>query len=162
MPDQKQNLPQLYRFCVLMMGDARKAQEIFHATLRDAALRSANGEAPDDPFWLYRDARARCLEASERVLQAEGDVDLPQSDLSPQASGQIEKLAPDELALWISAAPEPQRSALALYYLDQFDHQAIMDLSGLNLAEYSRLLEQGRRQFQAWLDTFLAEQQPPI
>jgi DNA-directed RNA polymerase specialized sigma24 family protein len=161
-PDQKQNLPQLYRFCVLMMGDARKAQEIFHATLREAALRSSNGETPSDPLWLYRDAHARCLVASESGLQAEEDVDLAQSNLSPEAPGQIGKLAPDQLAIWISAAPEPQRTALALFYLDQFDHEEIMSLTGLRLPDLSDLLAQGRRQFQAWLNAVVAEQQPPI
>ncbi len=39
----KQNLAQLYRFCFLMLGDSSKAQEVFHTTLRDAALRAAEG-----------------------------------------------------------------------------------------------------------------------
>jgi DNA-directed RNA polymerase specialized sigma24 family protein len=161
-PDRKQNLPQLYRFCYLMMGDARKAQDIFHATLREVALLSSNGEIPNDPLWLYREARSRCLEASERGLQAEEDVELDQADLSPVAPAQITKLDADRLAIWISAAPEPQRTALALFYLDQFDHEEILSLTGLKLADLSRLLAQGRRQFQAWLNAILAEQQPAV
>ena len=62
-PDRKQNLPQLYRFCFLMLGDSLKAQEVFRTTLREAALRAAQGELPREPFWLFRDARWRCLEA---------------------------------------------------------------------------------------------------
>ena len=143
-----------------MLGDARKAQEVFHTTLREAALRSSNGEAPKDPLWLYRDAREQCLEVSAHGLQAE-DVELEQSDPSPDAASQIEKVAPDQLANWISAAPEPQRSVLALYYLDEFDHEEIMGLTGLKLNDLSRLLTQGRRQFQAWLNVVVAEQQPP-
>jgi hypothetical protein len=42
--DRKQNLPQLYRFCFLMLGDSRKAQEVFNTTLREAAVRAAQGE----------------------------------------------------------------------------------------------------------------------
>ena len=71
MPERKQNLPQLYRFCFLMLGDSRKAQEVFHATLREAAVRAARGELPSEPFWLFRDARWRCLEATKSDLQPE-------------------------------------------------------------------------------------------
>jgi len=53
----KQNLPQLYRFCVLMLGEAVKAQDVLHTTLREAALRAAHEELPHEPFWLFRDAR---------------------------------------------------------------------------------------------------------
>jgi hypothetical protein len=41
-----QNLPQLYRFCFLMLGDATKAQEVFESIMHDAALRAAQGELP--------------------------------------------------------------------------------------------------------------------
>ena len=142
-----------------MMGDARKAQEAFHATLREAALRAQNGEAPSDPFWLYRDARSRCLEASEHGLQAE-EVEMEEDDLSPTAPAQIKRLDTNQLAIWISAAPEPQRTALALFYLGEFDHEEILGLAEIKLGDLSRLLGQGRRQFQAWLNaTFTQDEQ---
>ena len=84
MAEEKQNLLQLYRFCFLMLGDGAKAQEIFHATLRDAAQLAANGEAPRDRLWFFRDARWRCLEAGEQGLQAE-DVDFEQGELADWA-----------------------------------------------------------------------------
>ncbi len=43
---------------------------------------------------------------------------------------QIEQLEPDQLAVWISAAPEPQRSALALFYLDEFSLRRNAGASG--------------------------------
>jgi DNA-directed RNA polymerase specialized sigma24 family protein len=150
-PDRKQNLPQLYRFCFLMLGDLGKAQEVFHTTLREAALRAAQGELPKEPFWLFRDARWRCLEAIKTDLQPE-PLKLDEHDVAPQAASQIEQLEPMQLAVWISAAPDPQRTALALFYLDEFDYNEILDLAELKLSELSRFLTQGRRQFQAWLD----------
>ena len=159
MPDRKENLPQLYRFCVLMMGDTRKAQEVFHAMLRDATLRFSNGERPSDPFWLYRDARNRCLEASERGLQAE-DVELPEDDPSPAAPEQVKKLDCNQLAIWISAAPEPQRTALALFYIGEFNHEAICDLAEIKIGDLSKFLGQGRRQFQAWLNATVPLDEP--
>jgi len=140
-----------------MMGDARKAQETFHATLREAALRASNGEAPSDPFWLYRDARSRCLEAGEHGLQAE-EVEMEEDDLSPTAPAQIKRLDTNQLAIWISAAPDPQRTALALFYLGEFDHDEILGLADIKLTDLSRYLSQGRRQFQAWLNATLSQE----
>jgi DNA-directed RNA polymerase specialized sigma24 family protein len=148
----KQNLAQLYRFCFLMLGDIRKAQEVFQTTLREAALRAAHDELPNEPFWLFRDARWRCLEASETDLQAE-PVEMEEHEITSGASSQIEQLEPTQLAIWISSAPDPQRTALALYYLDEFDYREILDLAELKLNELSQLLLLGRRQFQAWLDS---------
>jgi len=151
-PERKQNLPQLYRFCFLMLGDSRKAQEVFHATLREAAVRAARGELPDEPFWLFRDARWRCLEATKTDLQPES-VEMDERDVAPESESQIERLDPMQLAIWISAAPDPQRSALALFYLDEFDYREILDIAELKLSELSRFLAKGRRQLQAWLDS---------
>ena len=134
-----------------MLGDARKAQEIFQTTLREAALRAVHGELPKEPFWLFRDARWRCLEASKTDLQAE-PLEMEEQEMTEAVVSQIEQLEPAHLAIWISAAPEPQRTALALFYLDEFDYREIVDLADLKLSELSRLLAVGRRQFQAWLD----------
>jgi DNA-directed RNA polymerase specialized sigma24 family protein len=53
--------------------------------------------------------------------------------ISPQAPEQIQQLEPEQLAIWISAAPEPQRSILALYYLDEFNYHEMMSILGLKL-----------------------------
>ena len=152
--EEKQDLLQLYRFCFLMVADTAKAQEIFHATLREAAQLTANGEAPRDRLWFFRNARWRCLEAGEQGLQAE-DVDLEQDELVTSAPSQIEKLEPHQFAVWISGAPEPQRTALALFYLDEFSYRDLLSVTELKPPELSKLLCAGRRQFQAWLDATL-------
>jgi DNA-directed RNA polymerase specialized sigma24 family protein len=159
-PDRKQNLPQLYRFCFLMTGEAHKAQDAFHATLHAATSSASNGQAPGDPLWFYRHARARCLEVSEHGLQPE-EVDLPQDDLSPTAPEQLKKVDPNQVAIWVSAAPDPQRTALALFYLDEFDHHDICELAEIKLADLSRMLEQARRQFQSWLNATVPERHEP-
>jgi DNA-directed RNA polymerase specialized sigma24 family protein len=149
--DRSRNLPQLYRFCFLMTGDAVTAQEIFQGTMHEMALRLAQGELPNDRFWLFREARGRCLETSETGLQAE-PVEMEEHPLAADASSQIEKLEPTQLAVWISGAPEPQRTALALFYLDQFDHEDLLALTELKTAELGKLIANGRQQFQAWLN----------
>ena len=146
-----QNLPQLYRFCFLMTGEASKAQEAFQNTVREAALRSARDEPPPDRLWFFRDARWRCLAVSEQGLQTEPGI-LEEAEISPVAPMQIEQLDPDQLAVWISAAPEPQRSALAFFYLDEFSLREMLALLEMKAGELSELISSGRRQFQAWLD----------
>jgi DNA-directed RNA polymerase specialized sigma24 family protein len=145
------NLPQLYRFCFLMTGEAGKAQEAFQNTVREATVRSARDEPPPDRLWFFRDARWRCLAMSEQDLQAEPGM-LEEAEISPVAPMQIEQLDPDQLAVWISAAPEPQRSALALFYLDEFSLREMLALLEMKAGELSDLISSGRRQFQAWLD----------
>ena len=146
-----QNLPQLYRFCFLMTGDAGKAQTAFQDTVREAALRAARDEPPQDRLWFFRDARWRCLAVSEQDLQAEPGM-LEEAEISPAAPMQIQQLDADQLAVWISAAPEPQRSALALFYLDEFSLRELLALLEMKAGELSDLISSGRRQFQAWLD----------
>jgi DNA-directed RNA polymerase specialized sigma24 family protein len=141
-----------------MMGDAVKAQEIFQATMHELALRSAGGELPNDHLWLFRDARARCLEAGEAGLQPEPG-EMEEHSITTDASSQIEKLEPAQLAIWISGAPEPQRSALALFYLDQFDHEDLLALTELKTPELGELIADGRQQFQAWMNMTIPREQ---
>ena len=141
-----------------MTGDLRKAQDVFHASLRDATERAANGETPRDPLWLFRDARGRCLEAAEQGLQAE-DVDFEEHELAPRAASQIERLDCNQLAIWISGAPDPQRTALALFYLDQFDHDQLMALTEMKPDELAKAISNARQQFQAWLNATVPHQE---
>ena len=108
-----------------MTGDAAKAQEAFQGTLRDAALRAAHGEPAPDRLWFFREARWRCLEVCEGGLEAEA-MKVEEEEVSPSASAQIAQLLPEQLAVWFSSAPEPQRSALATFYLDVFTPREMM------------------------------------
>src|SRR5207248_9516019 len=108
-------------------------------------------EAPPDSTWSLREARARCLDVVAQGVQPEQGTN-ESTEVSPRAPEQIEQLEPEQLAIWISAAPEPQRSALALYYLDEFNYREMMSMLGLKLNELSRAIASGRREFQAWLN----------
>lgn len=134
-----------------MLGDAAKALEIFQGIMHDVALRAAAGEMPKDRLWLLHDARCRCLEASEAGLQAE-EVEMEEHEIDPQGPTQIAKLEPAQLAIWISAAPDPQRSALALFYIDELSHGELLALTELKTPELGKLIGDGRQQFQAWLN----------
>jgi len=135
-----------------MTGDAGKAQEIFQDTLREAAFQSANDEPPPDRYWFFREARWRCLEVAEKDIQPESHQHQV-AEISEQAPAQIAQVEPEHLAAWISAAPEPQRSALALHYLDEFSYREILGITGLKLNELATALAAGRGEFQSWLNT---------
>ncbi|MEO5722461.1 MAG: hypothetical protein ABIR71_13465 [Chthoniobacterales bacterium] len=151
MLETNENLPQLYRFCFLMTGEAEKAKQAFQSTLRAAAARAAHGEPAPDRLWFFRDARWQSLIASESGLQAEA-ADVEEAELTAESAAQIEQLLPEQLAIWISGAPEPQRSALAAYYLDEFTERELRTLLELKTGELSEMVARGRRQFQAWLN----------
>ncbi len=146
-----ENLPQLYRFCFLMTGDTAKAQEVFQTTLREGALHAARGETPPDRIWFFREARWRCIEAMEGGLQPESH-EHEECEVAANAPEQIAQLHPEQLAAWISGAPEPQRSALAAFYLDEFSLRELLTLLDLKAKELSELVTSGRCQFQAWLN----------
>lgn len=143
-----------------MLGDTAKALEVFEAVMHDAALRAAAGEVPKDRTWLFRDARDRCLDLSESGLQAE-EMELEEHDVDSKAAAQIAKLEPQQLAIWISGAPDPQRSALALFYLDEFSHDEILAVAELNTTQLAKSLGNARQQFQAWLNASVPHDSPP-
>src|ERR1044072_2877146 len=95
-------------------------------------------------------------DSSKAHVQPEA-LKLDEHDVAAHAASQIEQLEPAQLAVWISGAPDPQRTVLAFFYLDEFDYQEILDLADLKLSELSRYLKQGRGQSPAWLKA----QQPP-
>ena len=134
-----------------MTGDAAKAQEVFQDTLREAAFHSANQEPPPDRYWFFRQARWRCLDVTAHGVQPEV-LESNLADVSEHAPEQIGQLDPERLAIWISAAPDPQRSALALFYLDEFSYREIMSMLELKLGELAHAIAFGRREFQAWLN----------
>ena len=134
-----------------MTGEATKAQDIFQDTVREAAFLVAKGEPPADRYWFFREARWRCLDVVAHGVQP-GQGTNEAREISTHAPEQIEKLEPEQLAIWISAAPEPQRSILALYYLDEFNYREMMSILGLKLHDLSRAIASGRREFQAWLN----------
>jgi DNA-directed RNA polymerase specialized sigma24 family protein len=134
-----------------MVGEETQAQQIFQDTVREAAFLAANGEAPPDRYWFFREARWRCLADAAKGVQPEKGVHET-ADVSEEAPDQIAQLEPEQFAAWVSATPEPQRSALALYYLDGFSYREILSITGLKLNELAAAIESGRREFQAWLN----------
>ncbi|PYL45098.1 MAG: hypothetical protein DMF40_16135, partial [Verrucomicrobia bacterium] len=100
---------------------------------------------------FFRQARWRWLEVTAQGMQPEV-LESNLADVSEHAPEQIAQLHPEQLSIWISAAPDPQRSALALFYLDEFSYREIMSMLELKLGELAHAIAFGRREFQAWLN----------
>ncbi|MEO8440036.1 MAG: hypothetical protein ABI540_07420 [Spartobacteria bacterium] len=155
--DFSQSLPQLYRFCLLMTGDAAKALEAFRHTVREAALLASRRQLPSDRLWAFHEARHQCVEQMKGEVQPES-TEMPEEPIASDAAPRVAQLDPDQLAAWISAAPEPQRSALAFYYLNEFTHREMQNLLDVKMNELASLISHGRSQFQAWLNTVTVAQ----
>ena len=134
-----------------MTGDAAKALEAFQNTVREAALLASRGQLPADRLWSFHEARHQCLVLSKGDVQPSSE--MPEEPISPDAAARVAQLDPDQLAAWISAAPEPQRSALAFFYLNEFSHREMQNLLDAKMNELAGLISHGRSQFQAWLNT---------
>ena len=145
-------MPQLYRFCFLMTGDAAKALEAFQRTIREASLLASRSLLPADRLWSFHEARHQCLAVAKDDLQPEPRV-MPEEPIAPDAASRVAQLDADQLAVWISAAPEPQRSALAFFYLNEFSHREMQNLLDVKMNELASMISHGRSQFQAWLNS---------
>ncbi|HEY1582976.1 MAG TPA: hypothetical protein VGF73_07755 [Chthoniobacterales bacterium] len=146
-----QVLPQLYRFCFLMTGDKSRALEAFQRTVREAALLASRAQLPADRLWAFHEARHQCLVLTKDDVQPES-TQPPEEPIAPDAAAQVAQLDTDQLAAWISAAPEPQRSALVFFYLNEFSHREMQNLLDIKMSELAGLISRGRSQFQAWLN----------
>lgn len=153
------SLPQLYRFCFLMTGEAAKALEAFQNTLREAALLASRRQLPDDRLWCFHEARHQCVLITEQDVKPESN-ELAEQVIAANAPGRVAQLEPPQLAAWIAAAPEPQRSALAFFYLNQFSHREMQNLLDVKMEELASLISHGRARFQAWLNAVTAEIAP--
>jgi DNA-directed RNA polymerase specialized sigma24 family protein len=145
-------LPQLYRFCFLMTGDTARALQAFQNTLREAALLASRGQLPSDRLWSFHEARHQCLALSREDLKPE-PMKSQEESIALDAAARVALLEPEQLAAWISSAPEPQRSALAFFYLNEFNHREMQNLLDVKMSELASLISRGRSQFQSWLNT---------
>lgn len=139
-----------------MTGEATQALEAFQDTIREAALLAARGQLPDDRLWSFHEARHQCLTRTANTLGGEPGPS-PGEAIAPDADSRVAQLQPEQLAAWIAATPEPQRSALAFFYLNEFSHREMQNLLDVKMSELANLISHGRAQFQAWLNAVTAD-----
>ena len=134
-----------------MTGDAARALQAFQHTVREAALLASRQQLPSDRLWAFHEARHQCLEVTKEDAPRPSNF-RPDEPVVPSADQQVAQISSDQLASWISAAPEPQRSALAFFYLNEFSHREMQNFLDIKMSELAGLISRGRSQFQAWLN----------
>ncbi len=138
-----------------MTGDAERALAAFQNTLQEAALLASRRQLVGDRLWCFHEARHQCLLVTKDEVQPESAT-FAEEAVAPDAPARVAQLEPVQLAAWIAATPEPQRSALAFFYLNEFSHREMQNLLDVKMDELARLISHGRAQFQAWLNAATA------
>ncbi len=136
-------LTEFYRFALLLTGHPGAAERVIAAALCEAEERI--GDIRDEAHraaWLATRIRQRCLEEPAQPSFPEA---AKVEDLEPQP------LNSEVLARHFQALPEPERSALALFYLDPFTPDQIGQLLGMKLDQLAETLSRARSLLQCSL-----------
>lgn len=120
----------MYRFALLLCGDSDAAAQLLSAVLTELApqLEQFRNEKSREVF-VFRKIRERCMKSAKTA-----GVPDPGAALDETA----------QFAKKFCAIREPDRSALALFYLDIFPARDAALLLGVSIEEYSDALANGR------------------
>jgi DNA-directed RNA polymerase specialized sigma24 family protein len=138
-------LAEFYRFALLLTGNAKSAEQVMAETLTEVESQlSQFRNETSRQAWLATHIRERCLENNKsapptapRLLREDGE---PGDGAQPEVL-QIEAYL---LAQRFHLLPEPERSALALFYLDLFSAEEIAELLKMDIHALSDTLGEGR------------------
>ncbi len=150
-------LAELYRFAWLLSGEAKAAERVLSAALAGLEPQLEQIRSPKSRHvWLVKRIRQSSLEHS-RIPEAG-------SDGAPRLLRDEELAAPEilEIEAYIvaqrfHALPEPDRTALALFYLDLLAPSDAAQLLGLSLEQYCETLGRARRNLNAALRSLRAD-----
>lgn len=144
-------LTSLYRFALLLTGVETVAKQTVLDAWQECAprldsFRNAEGRAG----CLYVAIRQRCLRKGpvpvEAAATAAGTATAGSASSTPADLESVsEDSRPIVFARKIAALPEPDRSALALFYLHAMPARELASLLKLSLEDLSAALERGRQ-----------------
>lgn len=137
-------LAEFYRFALLLTGNLKVAEQVMTETLHEVEARL--GELRHDSHrhtWLATHIRQRCLRDNSGNMH-----EIPRllrDDESESESREVLEIEAFIVAQRFSTLPEPERSALALFYLDLFTPEEIAKLLKMELDDLGELLVRGRQ-----------------
>lgn len=133
-------LAEFYRFALLLTGDEAVAQSALAETLHqgEAKLTEMRHKSARQA-WLIQSLRDRC--AREHGTNEQPATRTTDSGGEASARFNLEALT---VAQRFSTLPEPQRSTLALFYLELFDAQEIARLLKVEVEDLARTLAEAR------------------
>lgn len=132
-------LAEFYRFALLLTGNIKTAERIMADTLHEVGGQLSQLRHEESrQQWLAARIRERCLREN-----AGGGPPAPRLLRADESEG-ILKIEAFIVAQHISTLPEPERSSLALFYLDLFTTDEIAKLLKVSLEDLAHLLARAR------------------
>jgi DNA-directed RNA polymerase specialized sigma24 family protein len=140
-PFPSSTLAEFYRFALLLTGNAKSAEQVMADTLTEVESQlSQFRHETSRQAWLATHIRERCLENNKTAPPTAPRLLRDDSDTGAEVL-QIEAYL---VAQRFHALPEPERSALALFYLDLFSAEEIAELLNMDIHALSETLGAGR------------------
>jgi RNA polymerase sigma factor (sigma-70 family) len=141
-PFPNDTLAEFYRFALLLTGSLKTAEQIMAETLQatDQQLSELRRES-SRRAWLAMRIRERCLR--ENAVNPNAIPRLLRDD-EEGGSGEVLKIEAFIVAQRFSTLQEPERSALALFYLEIFSVEEIAKLLKIDESELSATLARAR------------------
>lgn len=142
-PDE--TLHEFYRFALLLTGDPAAAENLLAESLealdaRIGQIRSSEAQR----IWLARHIRQQVAPVPNALESARGTPRLVREGSGAEAPPKLLTIEAYILARRVHALPEPQRTALALFYLDLFSISQISDIVGTPVEDLGAVLSSAR------------------
>ena len=149
-------LAEFYRFALLLTGNAKSAEQVMADTLAEveAQLSQFRNETSRQA-WLATHIRERCLKNNASAPPAAPRLLRDDSDTGEKPA--VLKIEAFLLAQRFHMLPEPERSALALFYLEFFTVEEIAELLKMETGLLSETLGAARELLQQSLRGLRAE-----
>ena len=136
-------LAEFYRFALLLTGNAKTAEQVMAETLTEVESQLAQfRNETSRQAWLATHIRERCLENNKSAPPSAPR--LLRDDSETGAHPEVLKIEAFLLAQRFHLLPEPERSALALFYLDLFSATEIAELLKMDIEALSDTLGAAR------------------
>lgn len=136
---------EFYRLALLLAGDVYSAQQLLASCLVEAEAKIDQLRSPQRRrHWLAVRMRQCCTEQTAGMdpLPAAPRL-LRETSLDPE-SPEVLGIEAYILAQRFHHLPEPERSALALFYLELFDTNEIAQIVGLSVDQLAETLNRAR------------------
>lgn len=147
--------PRLLRFTRSLIGDGAEAEDVVQEALL-ALWRAAPGWRPEALLttWLHRVCYTRSIDRLRRRRDM-ADLDALEDGFDPQAEGPDGGIAARErvrsLHQALAQLPPRQRTAIALFHLQDFSQRQAAAVMGIGEEALESLLARGRRRLRELL-----------
>ena len=142
-PHTNNTIAEFYRFALLLTGSIKAAEQVMAETLAEVALHVAQVRSETGrQAWFVQHIRERCLRNNESAPPAAPRLNRTES--APGEKPRVLKIEAFLLAQRFHTLPEPERSALALFYLDFFTIAEIAELLKMSTGTLAETLAAGR------------------